>query len=139
MVSLFAAGNGEFCVDKDECLINYGGCNRAFSTCTNTYGSSTCTCHKGYAFNGTECLDIDECLTSNGGCHSKSICTNTQGSRTCQCNSGYSGDGLHCTDINECNKMRGGCHKNAMYVFSQFPTFIFHSKFITNLELVVAM
>ena len=116
---VFVVGDGQYCFDVDECLINYGGCNKTHSTCTNTLGSYVCSCHKGYTGNGSVCLDIDECKTGNGGCHNNSMCTNTEGSRTCQCNSGYSGDGINCMDINECSKMSGGCHKYAKYAFYQ--------------------
>jgi len=41
-------------VDIDECATNKGGCN-TLASCSNTPGSFTCTCNKGYKGNGITC------------------------------------------------------------------------------------
>ena len=40
--------------DKNECLVNRGGCSHA---CINTFGSYYCTCPSGYflSYNGKTC------------------------------------------------------------------------------------
>jgi hypothetical protein len=81
-----------YCEDDDnEC--ERDGCARVLnSTCTNTYGSFTCTCALGYVLNqqGTACVDMDECATKRNNCaRGTSTCINTEASFECQCNEGF--------------------------------------------------
>ncbi|MBY0274076.1 hypothetical protein K2Z84_01950 [Candidatus Binatia bacterium] len=98
-------GDGVTCGDINECATANGGCAPTGATCTNTAGSSSCTCDAGYNGNGFTCNDVNECATNNGGCSTSPpvACTNTAGSRTCgACPSGYAGNGVTCADVNEC-------------------------------------
>jgi hypothetical protein len=103
-------GDGQRCVDVDECLTANGGCD-VRADCKNTPGSRTCTCWAGYEGTGTTCTDVDECKTANGGCDATNgICTNVEGGRYCSCKSGSFGDGLKCE--NPCAVNNGGCGAN---------------------------
>jgi hypothetical protein len=62
------------------------------STCTNTYGSFTCTCLLGYELNkeGNACVDIDECAGPRNNCaRGTSKCFNTEASFECMCDEGF--------------------------------------------------
>jgi hypothetical protein len=77
-------------VDVNEC--DRGGCgNITNSTCTNQYGSFSCTCSAGYELNaeGDACVDIDECKGSRNNCARNARCVNTESSFSCQCDAGY--------------------------------------------------
>ena len=52
-------GNGTFCLDIDECLID--SCDEN-AECINTSGSFICKCNLGYSQNVLGCQNIDECL-----------------------------------------------------------------------------
>ena len=39
------------------------------ANCTNTKGSYTCKCYKGYLGTGYACQDIDECMDQTHNCH----------------------------------------------------------------------
>ena len=41
--------------DIDECLKNNGGCDK-HAKCTNTIGSRTCKCNKGFTGTGLKCI-----------------------------------------------------------------------------------
>ncbi|KAM4770876.1 uncharacterized protein WCC33_002646 [Rhinophrynus dorsalis] len=105
------SGNGETCVDLNECTISVHHCHQN-SICENTKGSYSCLCKPGYTGDGFTCTDINECLSANGGCDANAICTNTPGDRSCQCKSGFTGNGLTCSDVDECKKTNI-CHWNA--------------------------
>ncbi len=49
--------NNNYCVDKDECLVNDGGCEQ---NCHNSEGSFSCSCNDGYtiAANGFDCTGM---------------------------------------------------------------------------------
>ncbi|CAB4038658.1 latent-transforming growth factor beta-binding 4-like isoform X1, partial [Paramuricea clavata] len=97
----------------DECVQTPDICHQN-ANCTNTEGSYSCQCLKGYTGDGKlNCSDIDEC-TSPNVCIQNSQCSNTVGSYVCQCVVGYSGDGYsNCTDINECKQSYSVCHSLA--------------------------
>ena len=86
----------------NECALHTHNCNTS-ATCTDTTGSFTCACNRGYTGNGVSCTNINECTVPSHNCHTRATCTNTPGSFTCTCNAGYSGSGLACSNINECN------------------------------------
>eukprot|EP00457_Paulinella_chromatophora_P009484 gb/GEZN01009551.1/.p1 GENE.gb/GEZN01009551.1/~~gb/GEZN01009551.1/.p1 ORF type:complete len:368 (+),score=25.18 gb/GEZN01009551.1/:1-1104(+) len=72
------------CVDINECLEHTDDCN-VNATCTNTEGSFTCECNRGYMGDGVNCTDINECADKTDNCDpGNATCTNTQGSFTCQ-------------------------------------------------------
>ncbi|XP_019627938.1 PREDICTED: mucin-like protein isoform X2 [Branchiostoma belcheri] len=107
-------GDGESCVDLNECLLpsnnsNVHQCKNA--TCFNEAPGYRCECLSGYSMlaDNRTCVDIDECATGADNCHADATCTNTEGSFTCACNTGYSGDGTTCSDIDECQTNNGGC------------------------------
>ena len=68
-------GNGTFCLDIDECLID--SCDEN-AECINTSGSFICKCNLGYSQNVLGCQNIDECLLTpcdqqgNKKCYSNS-------------------------------------------------------------------
>ncbi|XP_035694495.1 mucin-like protein [Branchiostoma floridae] len=109
-------GDGESCVDLNECLVasndsNVHQCKNA--TCFNEAPGYRCECLSGYSImaDNRTCVDIDECSTGTDNCHVEATCTNTEGSFTCACNTGYSGDGTTCSDIDECQTNNGGCDR----------------------------
>ena len=115
------------------CFTRFLDINECFSkpchiqaTCTDTFGSFTCTCNTGYVGNGVVCaglcsyqllfllllfqrfcskkleyitlvIDVDECTTLKP-CHARATCTNTPGSFSCACNTGFSGNGFTVCD-----------------------------------------
>ncbi|XP_077341203.1 uncharacterized protein LOC143986670 [Lithobates pipiens] len=105
------SGNGETCVDVNECTTSLHQCHQQ-ATCVNTIGGYSCLCKSGYTGNGFNCTDINECATTNGGCHADATCTNTPGDRSCQCKTGFTGNGVNCVDVDECKKVNL-CHWNA--------------------------
>ena len=81
--------------------------------CTNTPGSYTCECPKGYSGDGTTCTEIDECKEGTAGCDKNAVCENTPGSFKCTCKAGYKGDGTTCTLDDECLAGVADCDTNA--------------------------
>ena len=64
------AGDGFFCTDVDECVLEAAlptasphDCH-ADATCTNQYGYFNCSCDAGYEGNGTWCDNINECANA---------------------------------------------------------------------------
>ncbi len=105
-------GAGPSCEDVDECLSKSAGCAET-ATCTNTVGSFTCSCNKGWKGDGKTCTDVDECADGTASCGSNSFCYNTQGKYDCVCHKGYENDGKGCADINECAPGTNYCDANA--------------------------
>lgn len=82
----------------------------SLAECTDTNGSFTCKCTRGYSDvdDGTACVDFDECAAvgynESGTFHyfcapESANCVNTVGSYYCECSKGYTGsdDGRNCT------------------------------------------
>ncbi|XP_072042802.1 uncharacterized protein [Amphiura filiformis] len=99
-------------LDINECTNGEHNCYDD-ATCTNTMGSFSCACNRGYIGDGTTCIDVNECTDGEHNCHDDATCTNTMGSFSCACNRGYSGDGSICIDVNECTDGEHNCHDNA--------------------------
>ena len=102
------SGDGETCVDIDECSTANGGCD-VLTTCVNTNGGFTCgACPSGYKGSGkTGCARISACATNNGGCDVLTTCADDGNGGTvcgaCPSGGGYSGDGdSGCVDIDGC-------------------------------------
>ncbi|CAG7825042.1 unnamed protein product, partial [Allacma fusca] len=57
------SGNGFYCEDVNECLVNNGGCSlNPVVQCINTVGSRTCgECPPGYIGNGVTCQYVGIC------------------------------------------------------------------------------
>ena len=97
------AGDGFFCTDVDECVLEAAlptasphDCH-ADATCTNQYGYFNCSCDAGYEGNGTWCDNINECANATlNNCHGWATCEDMPGSYNCTCNAGYGGDGVTC-------------------------------------------
>ncbi|KAK3256819.1 hypothetical protein CYMTET_34070 [Cymbomonas tetramitiformis] len=118
------SGDGETCVDVDECATNYGGCYRngtVVTTCTNMLrdaenpkGRVCGPCPEGYKGSGeTRCNLISTCAVNNGGCWqgqgdeawATTNCTDVPGVGTdCgACPPGFSGTGESgCVDVDGC-------------------------------------
>jgi F-box associated region/EGF domain/Calcium-binding EGF domain len=105
-------GDGQTCMDVDECLTGTATCDPA-ARCKNTTGSYSCTCEPGYTGNGKTCTDIDECQTGAAKCDSSSVCKNLPGGYACVCSSGYQLKGAECVEVDECKTGAAGCSPNA--------------------------
>ncbi|MET0341425.1 MAG: MopE-related protein [Polyangiales bacterium] len=90
------------CEDVDECKSPTAQVCTSGQVCTNTTGSFTCGCGKGFVLDGESCSDVDECAAPNNPCTNGAFCTNTVGSYACGCPQGTfdeSGDGTRCSTI----------------------------------------
>ncbi|KAG5270516.1 hypothetical protein AALO_G00193540 [Alosa alosa] len=92
-------GNGQLCVDIDECTVGLAECVSPLSECVNTAGGHFCRCSAGFSGDGHHCTDIDECRLELHGCHEHAECGNTVGKYTCICRTGYTGTGFTCTEL----------------------------------------
>ena len=82
--------------DVNECKLGTDNCHDD-AKCTNTDGSYTCQCRKGYRGDGVDqCVDIDECLDNSDHCDQNARCINAPGSYRCECKDGFMGDGFTC-------------------------------------------
>uniref|UniRef100_A0A915L883 Uncharacterized protein n=1 Tax=Romanomermis culicivorax TaxID=13658 RepID=A0A915L883_ROMCU len=98
-------GDGNYCIDVDECLMEHT-CEPNVK-CENTPGGYKCLCGPGFKSSGHQCIDIDECATGTIQCPSPNVtmCFNTNGSYECRCKSGFNGspnNPVGCLDIDEC-------------------------------------
>ena len=110
---LYDPGQGDMCIDLDECLVNEYTCP-ANSECSNLNIVTTgrpyeCVCSNGYVpvYNMTQnttdangvnyydvisCEDVNECDWGNVTCSAVTMCVNTDGSFHCGCEVGYTTD-----------------------------------------------
>jgi len=101
--------------DINECTTYTHECAR-YALCSNTPGSYTCACNKGYAGDGmaqgSTCKDVDDCASNPcdwGTCKDEGVA-----SYTCSCNDGYTD--YNCDfDVNECQESHN-CHVDARCV-----------------------
>ncbi|MEQ2261746.1 hypothetical protein XENORESO_015105 [Xenotaenia resolanae] len=104
------------CKDVNECEGEGPGPCGLHASCTNTPGSYSCSCLRGYLMSSAGCQDIDECalaaVTGLQGCQKGSECKNTLGSFTCSCPVGYVSalNGQGCVDVDECS-FEEQCHR----------------------------
>eukprot|EP00020_Sapocribrum_chincoteaguense_P002256 CAMPEP_0170752440 /NCGR_PEP_ID=MMETSP0437-20130122/11969_1 /TAXON_ID=0 /ORGANISM="Sexangularia sp." /LENGTH=1509 /DNA_ID=CAMNT_0011091509 /DNA_START=9 /DNA_END=4538 /DNA_ORIENTATION=- len=111
------SGDGETCVDIDECAVDELNLCDPDAVCTNLKGTYSCECvREGYTDPegfGHDCYDVNECEDEDidDGCLRDSTCVNVDGGRNlCVCNEGYEGDGFTgCVDINECATGANNC------------------------------
>ncbi|XP_036423801.1 pro-epidermal growth factor [Colossoma macropomum] len=89
-------GDGQICVDIDECTLGFAECMSVRSECVNTAGGYFCQCRSGFSGDGHHCIDIDECRLEMHSCDVNAECLNTQGHYECRCRDGYSGSGFNC-------------------------------------------
>jgi len=99
------------CQNKDECLVDNGGCSH---TCTDTDGSYMCSCPEDFVLSGDlrTCVSIaenpdqvdnvDECAEDNGGC--THTCLDNEESYECLCpdNMYLEADNKTCASIDDC-------------------------------------
>lgn len=104
------------CADVINCAAPTDSNCDSNAKCTNTPGSFSCACSKGYTGDGVTCTDVNECLkASDNNCNVNAVCTNNPGSFSCVCKKGYTGDGVNCPDDNECLKASdNNCNVNAV-------------------------
>jgi len=111
------SGDGESCVDIDECADGVANECAAASVCTNLKGSYECKCLKdGYVDPeglGYICDDVNECEdeTLEDGCVANAVCVNVDGAKNkCECANGYAGNGfVECADVDECATKTDSC------------------------------
>ncbi|CAB1325525.1 unnamed protein product [Coregonus sp. 'balchen'] len=92
-------GDGELCVDRDECMLGMALCSSQSSVCVNTAGGYYCQCRPGFSGEGHHCTDIDECKMGTHKCDERAECVNTIGKYRCMCQAGYSGNGQTCQEL----------------------------------------
>ncbi|VTJ68807.1 Hypothetical predicted protein [Marmota monax] len=106
---------GEFCVDRDECL--GGPCSHS---CLNAPGRFSCACPSGFtlAWDDRTCRDVDECAWDAYLCPEGQRCVNLLGSYHClpDCGPGFrvAADGASCEDVDECLEQLDGCHHSQL-------------------------
>ena len=112
-------GEGENCLDIDECLVDGGNTCHAQATCNNFFGRSkdelgyTCTCPDYLVGDGHSGSNIDECSNDLNNCGDNTNCDDNdnevsgQTDFTCSCMDGYEQDTsitdtFSCKNIDEC-------------------------------------
>eukprot|EP00794_Sanderia_malayensis_P007138 gene7138-7943_t len=108
------------CVDKNECLVNNGGCKQR---CINIANGHKCDCNQGYSLDvdGITCNDVNECTKGTHGCDpTTTTCRNKIGGYACLCkNNTLAPDinnKLRCVDKNECQVNNGGCKQRCINI-----------------------
>uniref|UniRef100_A0AAZ3RHZ6 EGF-like domain-containing protein n=1 Tax=Oncorhynchus tshawytscha TaxID=74940 RepID=A0AAZ3RHZ6_ONCTS len=86
-------GDGELCLDLDECMLGMALCSIQSSVCVNTAGGYYCQCRPGFSGEEHHCTDFDECKMGTHKCDERAECINTIGKYRCKCQAGYSGNG----------------------------------------------
>ncbi|CAH8449683.1 unnamed protein product [Heterobilharzia americana] len=101
-------GQGDECLDIDECLENTHNCTED-STCMNYIGGYRCVrveeCQSGFKrkYPLSRCEDINECELNIANCGAHTFCRNTIGSYQCICKHGYKNiNETDCMDVDEC-------------------------------------
>merc|ERR1739838_134185 len=90
-------GNGNECVDINECVEGTDNCDDPNAHCVNQDGFFGCSCNDGYDAVAGVCTDRDECLNdADNECSVNADCTNTAGGYECTCPGEYEGDGKDC-------------------------------------------
>ncbi|XP_073777403.1 pro-epidermal growth factor isoform X1 [Danio rerio] len=89
-------GDGELCVDVDECKAGLADCSVSEAECVNTAGGYFCQCKNGFSGDGHHCVDIDECRLDLHDCDVNAECLNAVGEYQCRCRSGFTGTGFSC-------------------------------------------
>ncbi|XP_064874306.1 pro-epidermal growth factor [Oncorhynchus nerka] len=92
-------GDGELCVDLDECTLGMALCSIQSSVCVNTAGGYYCQCRPGFSGEEHHCTDFDECKMGTHKCDERAECINTIGKYRCKCQAGYSGNGHTCQEL----------------------------------------
>uniref|UniRef100_A0A8C7WAN4 Epidermal growth factor n=1 Tax=Oncorhynchus mykiss TaxID=8022 RepID=A0A8C7WAN4_ONCMY len=82
-------GDGELCVDLDECMLGMALCSIQSSVCVNTAGGYYCQCRPGFSGEEHHCTDVDECKMGTHKCDEQAECINTIGKYRCKCQAGY--------------------------------------------------
>ncbi|KAI2656900.1 Pro-epidermal growth factor [Labeo rohita] len=89
-------GDGELCVDVDECKTGLADCSISEAECVNTAGGYFCQCKTGFSGDGHHCMDIDECRLVMHSCDENAECLNAVGKYQCRCRPGFTGTGFSC-------------------------------------------
>uniref|UniRef100_A0A8C7TGH5 Epidermal growth factor n=1 Tax=Oncorhynchus mykiss TaxID=8022 RepID=A0A8C7TGH5_ONCMY len=76
-------GDGELCVDLDECMLGMALCSIQSSVCVNTAGGYYCQCRPGFSGEEHHCTDVDECKMGTHKCDEQAECINTIGKYRC--------------------------------------------------------
>uniref|UniRef100_A0AAZ3SP07 EGF-like domain-containing protein n=1 Tax=Oncorhynchus tshawytscha TaxID=74940 RepID=A0AAZ3SP07_ONCTS len=82
-------GDGELCLDLDECMLGMALCSIQSSVCVNTAGGYYCQCRPGFSGEEHHCTDFDECKMGTHKCDERAECINTIGKYRCKCQAGY--------------------------------------------------
>ncbi|XP_058252369.1 pro-epidermal growth factor isoform X1 [Hemibagrus wyckioides] len=90
-------GDGQLCMDIDECVTGLVACTSPQSECVNTPGGYFCQCGVGFNRDGHHCIDVDECRLELHSCDEKAVCVNSLGGYECRCRVGYTGTGFSCS------------------------------------------
>lgn len=114
MCLCYTGYGGKQCINLIECEIEDANeCNR-YATCTDSDGSYSCECDRGWEGDGIECDDIDMCLTADCGNHDTCydvVATEDPIGYDCKCSIGWDEADAHCkVDIDECSENR--CNRN---------------------------
>jgi hypothetical protein len=103
-------GDGTACRDRDECLIDNGGCDSQHGRCTNTAGRYECRCEEGFHGDGKHCSGNVPCQ-DDSACTEHASCKELDGRRSCVCKAGYEGNGASCADSDECARKLDDCDR----------------------------